>query len=84
MRHSHHRTRRYRTLLPPAEVKPFRPAPSPERALLVVSIALRDGRIEKGSCETCGAVEGVQAHIADPAQPFDVSWRCAIHMPGRQ
>lgn len=81
MRSSHARRRRWRTLLPPAA--PARPQPAPDRAraLLAVSIALRDGCIEEGPCEICGAMDGVKAHIADPAQPF--SWRCPAHMPGR-
>lgn len=84
MRHSAARSRRWRTLWPPA-APPQHPRPRPDRAraLLAVSIALRDGRLERGPCETCGAVEGVEAHIPDPAQPFALSWRCPPHMPGR-
>ena len=84
MRHNHARPRRYRVLWPPAPPKPFQPAPSPERARLAVSVALRDGRIERGSCEVCGAAEGTEAHIPDPTQPFALSWRCPSHMPGVQ
>ena len=82
MRHSYARPRRYRTLWPPEPPKPFRPAPSIERARLAVAVALRDGRLEQCPCEVCGAAEGVEAHIADPALPFVVSWRCPPHMPG--
>ncbi|MBD8065633.1 hypothetical protein IC608_09105 [Devosia sp. PTR5] len=86
MRHSHARPRRYRTLWPPAEGirvmrTPSRPAYSPERARLAVAVALRDGRIERGPCEVCEAAEGVEAYIANPAQPFALSWRCPTHMP---
>ncbi|WP_338722388.1 hypothetical protein [Devosia sp. XK-2] len=84
MRHSHARPRRYRTLWPPAPPKPFQPAPSPERARLAVAVALRDGRIERSPCETCGTAEGVEAHIPNPAQPFALFWRCPTHMPGVQ
>ena len=82
MRHSHARPRRFRTLWPPAVVKPFKAPPSIERARLTVAVALRDGRIERGPCEVCEAAEGVEAYIANPAQPFALSWRCPTHMPG--
>ena len=84
MRHSHARPRRYRNLWPPSAPKPFQSTPSPERARLAVAVALRDGRIERGPCEVCGAAEGVEAHHDNPAEPFSVSWRCAVHMPGVQ
>lgn len=81
MRYSHARPRRYRNLWPPAPPKSLRPVPSPERARLAVAVALRDGRIERGPCEVCEAAEGVEAYIANPAQPFALSWRCPTHMP---
>lgn len=84
MRHRHARRQRWRTLLPPIhERRPDRQAER-SRAQLAVAVALRDGRLEKQPCEVCGVAEGVEAHIADLAKPFDVSWRCAAHMPGRQ
>ena len=82
MRHHHAHSRRYRTLWPPAPPRSFHPAPSPERARLAVAVALRDGRIERGPCETCGTAEGVEAYIANPTQPFALVWRCPEHMPG--
>ena len=82
MRHSAARSRRWRTLWPPAA--PPRPQPRPDRAraLLAVSIALRDGRLEMQPCEVCGAVDGVEAHHDDLTKPLDVRWRCADHLQG--
>lgn len=79
-----HGRRRWRTLWPTRGAHNVRTPPDPHRAQLVVAVAIRDGRLERGPCEVCQAVEGVEAHIPDPAQPFALSWRCPPHMPGRQ
>lgn len=79
MRHSQVRHRRWKTLLPPIHNRrPDRQAER-SRAQLAVAVALRDGRLEKQPCETCGAVEGVEAHHDDLAAPLDVRWLCATH-----
>lgn len=72
--------RRYRTLWPPGPLARPQTAPDRARALLAVSIALRDGRLEQLPCEVCGAAEGVEAYHDDPAAPLDVRWLCPVHM----
>ncbi|MEY8688402.1 MAG: hypothetical protein AB9M53_00800 [Leptothrix sp. (in: b-proteobacteria)] len=52
----------------------------PERyaANNAVSNALRDGRLFKLPCWTCGSSH-VEAHHPDYSHPLDVIWLCAVH-----
>ena len=38
--------------------------------------AIRDGRIQRGPCEICGATEKVHGHHDDYSKPLDVRWLC--------
>ena len=40
--------------------------------------ALRDGRLNKESCEVCGE-ENSQAHHEDYSKPLEVKWLCRKH-----
>lgn len=40
--------------------------------------AVADGRIERGTCEECGAAQ-VEAHHEDYGKPYDVRWLCPTH-----
>jgi hypothetical protein len=42
-----------------------------------VNNAIRDGRLERKSCEVCGAK--AQAHHDDYSKPLDVKWLCQRH-----
>ncbi len=52
----------------------------PERksAQQAVQTALRNGRLIRGPCETCGSAE-VHAHHNDYSKPLDVVWLCHQH-----
>lgn len=62
----------------PGRVPPPR-APEKKRARRIVSNALRDGRLVRQPCETCGTSEDVHAHHDDYAKPLDVRWLCRKH-----
>lgn len=53
--------------------------PEKFRARYAVSNAIRDGRLERGVCEICGAAERVEAHHDDYSTPLDVRWLCSRH-----
>lgn len=46
-------------------------------AHLVVSNAIRDGRMEKKPCEKCG--DEAVAHHEDYTKPYEVTWLCVKH-----
>lgn len=48
------------------------------RCKAAVARALRDGRLTKGVCEACGALD-VEAHHEDYDRPLDVNWLCPKH-----
>jgi hypothetical protein len=48
-------------------------------ARAAVGNAVKDGRIKKQPCETCGTIEGVEAHHDDYSKPLDVRWLCFAH-----
>lgn len=63
-------------------VKTRRRNPLKYKARTAVSNAIRDGRLERGSCEQAdgGACSGpVQAHHDDYSRPLDVRWLCRGH-----
>lgn len=49
------------------------------RAHYLLSNAIRDDRIKKGSCEVCGTKQNVEAHHDDYSRPLDVRWLCGKH-----
>lgn len=49
--------------------------PEKRKAHVWVGNAIRDGRLIRGVCETCGA-EKVQAHHDNYDKPFEVRWFC--------
>lgn len=47
-------------------------------AHIIVSNAVRDGRLKRGACEICGALK-VHGHHIDYTQPLKVRWLCVPH-----
>lgn len=41
--------------------------------------AVRNGRLVRGPCETCGTTNKVQGHHDDYTKPLDVRWLCPKH-----
>lgn len=52
--------------------------PEKTAARTAVGNAIRDGRIVRQPCETCGS-QDVQAHHDDYSRPLDVRWLCFFH-----
>ena len=48
------------------------------RAVTTVNNAIRDGKLERGACEECGAPDA-HAHHDDYDKPLEVRWLCTIH-----
>lgn len=40
--------------------------------------AIRDGRLIRQPCESCGATENIQAHHDDYSKPLEVRWLCFV------
>lgn len=53
--------------------------PIKRKAINMVNNAVRDGRLFRESCETCGSNKNVHAHHDDYAKPLNVRWLCAAH-----
>jgi hypothetical protein len=53
--------------------------PEKYRARTAVGNAVRDGRLFKLPCTTCGSTEDIEAHHADYSRPLDVEWLCHKH-----
>lgn len=51
-------------------------APEKYRARTAVGNALRDGRLIKTLCSSCGSAERVEGHHDDYSRPLDVEWLC--------
>jgi hypothetical protein len=49
-----------------------------KKARNAISIRLKRGTIQRGTCEVCGA-EKTQAHHVDYNRPLDVRWLCNTH-----
>jgi hypothetical protein len=52
--------------------------PEKRKAHNAVNNALRDGKLQKGTCEVCGS-EKVHAHHDDYSKPLEVRWFCSAH-----
>lgn len=50
--------------------------PEKYKARTAVGNALRDGRLQRGPCEKCGAAK-VEAHHEDYSKPLEVRWLCS-------
>lgn len=55
--------------------------PEKRKAHVIVSNAIRDGRIERRPCERCG--KKAHAHHDDYSKPLDVVWLCPVHHVAR-
>lgn len=53
--------------------------PQKHKAHLMVSNAVRDGRLVKLPCEVCGSVTRIHGHHDDYSKPLDVVWLCPRH-----
>lgn len=51
--------------------------PEAYRALTALGNAIRDGRIKRCPCESCGTTVNVQGHHPDYRRPLAVEWLCA-------
>jgi hypothetical protein len=51
--------------------------PEAYRAQTAVNNAVRDGRLQKGICAICNAIENVHGHHKDYGKQLDVVWLCA-------
>lgn len=51
--------------------------PEGYRAHYVVSNAIRDGKLKRQPCETCGALKA-HAHHENYSKPLEVRWLCAM------
>lgn len=50
--------------------------PDRMRARIMVSNAVRNGRLDKMPCAFCSSEEGLEAHHHDYTKPLDVTWLC--------
>jgi hypothetical protein len=46
------------------------------RAVAAVNNAVRDGRLKREPCETCGSTTRVNGHHHDYSKPLEVRWLC--------
>lgn len=71
--------RRRDPALPPTPQKKWANANRDKlKAHAEVRKALRDGRLHRGRCETCGSFR-VEAHHDDYSKPLEVKWFCRRH-----
>ena len=64
-----------------AEMNARSRAKTPREVILAqraVDTAIRNGSLQRGTCEVCGA-ERVDAHHDDYSKPLDVRWLCRRH-----
>jgi len=52
--------------------------PEKYKARYTLRNAVRLGKINKGCCEICGALD-VEAHHDDYSKPLEVRWFCSLH-----
>jgi hypothetical protein len=50
--------------------------PEKQAARNAVAHAIRDGRMSRRPCQSCGTTKKVQAHHNDYSKPLDVEWLC--------
>jgi hypothetical protein len=53
--------------------------PKKRKAHIIVSTALKLGKLSKGVCEVCGSAKNAQAHHDDYDKPLDIRWLCPKH-----
>ena len=53
--------------------------PDKYKARTAVSNAIRDGRLQRGQCESTGCNRKPEAHHEDYSKPLEVRWVCKIH-----
>jgi hypothetical protein len=57
----------------------LRKYPNKYKAHTLVSNAIRDKKLFKKPCETCGSNESIHAHHDDYLEPLNIRWLCAAH-----
>lgn len=62
-----------------AKAKYAKNNPKRIKANVVVSNAVRDGKLFREPCEVCGTEDRIHAHHDDYAKPLNVRWLCAEH-----
>ena len=50
--------------------------PGKTRARSAINLAVRHGKVSRGSCESCGTNRSVEAHHVDYRRPLAVLWLC--------
>lgn len=53
--------------------------PNKYKAQTLVGNAIRDKKLYKKPCETCGSTQSIHAHHDDYLEPLNVRWLCAAH-----
>lgn len=77
-RREYQKTEAYRDSHRKSVAKQLAEHPERRSARVAVGNAVRDGRLEKQPCFTCGSSK-VEAHHADYSRPLDVVWLCRTH-----
>ena len=52
--------------------------PTKRAARIAVGNALRDGKLQKRPCKSCGSTARINAHHPDYSKPLEVVWLCSI------
>lgn len=52
--------------------------PTKYKAHAAVGRAVREGKLQRGSCERCGSLR-VHGHHEDYSKPLEVMWLCPLH-----
>jgi len=53
--------------------------PEKYKAHIMVSNAVRDGKLKKEPCEVCGSKHRIHGHHDNYDHPLTVRWLCAVH-----
>lgn len=73
---SYHKTVDGRKSLKNARAKYVAGNPEKFFAKKQMRLAIKTGKIKKGSCEVCGSSTGVHGHHEDYSKPLMVKWLC--------